>query len=356
MNEITTADQSATTDHPLMPVHRPLSPAANAGAVSIEAERAVAEARGQMQLAKMFPRDLNAAHAELMASCRIPAMAAVAFYSVPRAGGKVSGPSIRLAEEIARVFGNFEFGHRELSRGDGKSEVEVYAWDKETNNRSIRQITVRHVIDTQSGPKPCRDQRDIDDLIANKASKQLRGRILAMMPKWLVEAAIEQCKQTIAGGGEEPIEVRVRKMTQAFARFGVTVDHLEKYLGKKLDQILLDELVELIGVFNAIKEGEKASEYFGADRKAADAEAAIPATGASAPAPANDNQPPAAGHAATRRKNPEPAAAAPDAPPQAEQPAAADPKPAAAAAPVAPAPAQAAAPTGDAPAGDARLF
>ena len=246
---------------------------ANVGAVAIEQERAIAEVQGQLVLAKRFPRDLNAAYAELMESCALPAMANVAFYAVPRGGGKVTGPSIRLAEEIARVFGNFEFGHRELSRGDGKSEVEVYAWDKQTNNRSIRQITVMHTVDTKDGPRKLRDQKDIDDKIANVASKQVRGRILAMMPKWLVESAIEKCKETLAGGGSEPIGVRVRKMTQAFAKFGVTTKHLEDHLGHKLDDTTIDELVDLTGIFNAIKDGAKPSEFFGSKEEQAEASA-----------------------------------------------------------------------------------
>lgn len=244
----------------------------NQGAVAIEQERAIAEARGQMQLAKMFPRDNNAAYAELMEACKLHALAQVAFYNVPRGGGKVSGPSIRLAEEIARCYGNFEYGHRELSRGDGKSEVEVYAWDKEKNNRSIRQITVQHTMDTKDGPKKLRDQKDVDDKIANVASKQVRGRILALVPKWMVESAIEECKKTLAGNNTEPIAVRVRKMTQAFATFGVTTDHLEAFLGHKLDAVLAEELVDLTGIYNAIKEGTPASEYFTLGEKAAEGE------------------------------------------------------------------------------------
>lgn len=247
----------------------------NAGAVAIEIERAVAEAKGQMQLAKMFPRDLNSAYAELMDACKLQALANVAFYSVPQGGSKVTGPSIRLAEEIARVYGNFEFGHRELSRADagpgakefGRSEVEVYAWDKQTNNRSIRQITVLHVLDTREGPRKLRDQKEIDNKIANVASKQLRGRILAMMPKWLVESAIEECKKTLLGNNTEPLAARARKMTQAFATFGVTAEHLERFLGHPLDQILADELVNLTGVYNSLKEGTPASEFFGAAEK-----------------------------------------------------------------------------------------
>lgn len=244
------------------------APGINAGAVAIESERAIAEAQGQLILAKRFPRDLNAAYAELMEACKMPAMANVAFYALPRGGKTISGPSVRLAEEIARVFGNFEYGHRELSRSNGKSEVEVYAWDKQTNNRSIRQITVMHTLDTREGQKPLRDQKDIDDKIANVASKQVRGRILAMMPKWMVEAAMEECRKTLAGTNDEPISVRVRKMTQAFAKFGVNVDHIERKVGHKLDDITVDELVDLFAVYNAIKDGEKASEFFPAEQSA----------------------------------------------------------------------------------------
>lgn len=250
----------------------------NAGAVAIEQERAIAEAQGQLILAKKFPRDVNAAYAELMEACKLMAFASVAFYTVPQGGQKVTGPSIRLAEEIARVYGNFEFGHRELSRTEatpttfGRSEIEVYAWDKEKNNRSIRQITVLHVMDTREGPKKLRDQRDIDNKIANVASKQVRGRILSSVPKWLVESAIQECQKTLAGNNDEPVSVRVRKMTQAFAKFGVTPEHLEKYLGHPLDQTLADELVDLTGVFNSIRDGAAPSEFFGGEGEAESSE------------------------------------------------------------------------------------
>lgn len=244
----------------------------NAGSVSIESERAVAEAQGQLTLAKRFPRDLTSAHAELMMACKSPAFAGVAFYNKPQGGGTVSGPSIRMAEEVARVVGNFQYGHRELSRDDKKSEVEVFAWDMEKNNYNKRQLTVMHVRDTRDGPKKLRDQTDIDQKINNVASKQVRGLILAMMPKWLVEDAVNECKKTLAGTNDEPLEVRVRKMTQAFAKFGVTPDHLEKRLGHKLSEVLLDELVDMMGIFNALKEGTPASEFFG-QQEAAEATA-----------------------------------------------------------------------------------
>lgn len=240
-----------------------LGAAVNQGAVAIEQERAIAEAQGQLMLAKRFPRDENAAFAKLMIACKEVTMAEVAFYSLPRGKQTVTGPSIRLAEEIARVYGNFQYGHRELSRDHEKSEIEVFAWDMENNNRSIRQITVFHVMDTKEGPRKLRDQKDIDDKIANVASKQVRGRILALVPKWLSEAAIAECRKTLETGGGETIQSRVRKMTQVFAKYGVTNSHLEAYMGHSLDNVTSDELTDLTGIFNAIKDGRAISEFFG---------------------------------------------------------------------------------------------
>lgn len=263
--------------------------AANIGAIMIEQERAIAEAQGKMTLAKRFPRSMANARAEFMDACSDPEFAAAAFYTVKNRG---SGPSIRFAEEVARCYQNFDYGHRELSRSEGKSEVEVYAWDMERNNFSRRQITVEHVLDTQDGPRKLRNQGDIDNRIANIASKQVRGRILALMPKAIVQAGIARCKLTLAGGGDKPISDRINAMVEAFKRFGVTVAHLEEHLGHKVDATTVDELADLTGTFNAIKDGAKASEYFkiaaaesAGNQAAAGAIANAAKKGAEAPAP-----------------------------------------------------------------------
>jgi len=307
----------------------------NIGAISIEQERAIAEAQGQLTLAKRFPRDLTTAHLELMESCRIQALANVAFYSVPRGGSKVSGPSIRLAEEIARVYGNFEYGHRELSRSENKSEVEVYAWDKEKNNRSIRQITVMHTRDTKDGQIPLRDQKDIDDKIANVASKQVRGRILALLPKWMVESAVEECKKTLAGKNDEPLSVRIRKMVDAFNKFGVKPEQIAAYIGHSTDSATDDDFVDLLGVYNAIRDGAKIADFFGAEAPAPLAKATAPADASAAPSTARRGRP-KSDQAPAAVEQPAAPVAATAAPAQAQAPAPApqpNPAPAPAAAP-----------------------
>lgn len=253
----------------------------NAGAVAIEQERAIAEARGQIQLAKMFPRSVSQAIEEFMEACKSPEFAEEAFYSVPNRG---SGPSIRFAEEAARCYGNFEYGHRELSRGDGKSEIEVYAWDKEKNNYSRRQITVAHIRDTRQGPKVLRDQADIDNRIANVASKQMRGRILALMPKSLVAMGVAECQRTLAGDNQQSIRGRINKMISAFSGYGVTTKHLSDYLGHDLDTATADDITDLIGVYNALKQGAKVADYFSAPKLADSTTAAEQEQ-----KPANDN-------------------------------------------------------------------
>lgn len=256
-----------------------LGSAVNQGAVAIEQERAIAEAQGQIIVAKRFPRSNVSVMAEFLEACKSAEFAATAFYAVPNRG---TGPSIRFAEELARCMGNFQYGHRELGRADGKSEVEVFAWDVEKNNRSIRQITVAHIQDTKNGPKKLTDQSDIDNKIANIASKQMRGRIMALLPKHIVAAGIAACKKTLAGENSEPMAKRMERMTTAFARFGVTAAHLESYLNHKLDTTTDDEIADLTGVFNAIKDGtNKASEFFNqAEKEPAAAGEAIKALAA----------------------------------------------------------------------------
>ncbi len=299
----------------------------NVGAVAIEQERAIAEAQGQLILAKRFPRSMAQARADFMEACKSPEFAAKAFYAVPNRG---SGPSIRFAEEAARCYGNFQYGHRELSRSEGKSEVEVFAWDMEKNNHSRRQITVIHIVDTKNGPKKLTDQADIDNRLANVASKQMRGRILALLPKELVEAGQAACKLTIAGGNDKPISARVADMTAAFSKFGVNAKQIAAYIGHTLDDVTVDELADLLGVYNAIKEGAKPSEYFGSTESdgAADVAAGVNAAIAKATPPAAAAPPAADPPAQAPAPAPRRTAAKPPPPPP----------PAPAAAPVAPPP------------------
>jgi len=236
-----------------------------AGTVAIESERAIAEAQGKLVLAKRFPRDEAMAFAKVMESCKRPGLAAVAIYGFPRGGQTVSGPSIRLAEELIRCYGNADYGIRELSRKQGESEMEAYAWDLETNVMSSQRFTTRHIRDTKGGGKDLTDERDIYELTANMGARRLRARILAILPPDLVDAAVQECRKTREGGNKLPMADQVRGMTEAFAKLGVTGEMIVARLGHPLDGTTPDELADLRDIYPSIKDGlTKVGDWFGA--------------------------------------------------------------------------------------------
>ena len=243
----------------------------NQGTVAIEASRAIAEAQGKLVIAKHFPRDEVEAYAKAMEACQRPTMAAKAFYSFPRGGQTVEGPTIRFAEELARCWGNIDYGIKELSQDDGKSEMQAYAWDLETNAQSVQNFANPHQREQGKKMVNLTSQRDIYENNANMATRRLRSRILAILPSWFVEDAIEECKKTLAGRNDTPLIDRVKKMVVAFAKIGVTQEQIEKRLKKKIDTMNADDFVEYTGIYNAIKQGEsKIAEWFESDPIASD--------------------------------------------------------------------------------------
>ena len=235
----------------------------NQGTVAIEASRAIAEAQGKLVIAKRFPRNEVEAYAKAMEACQRPTMAAKAFYSFPRGGQTVEGPTIRFAEELARCWGNIDYGIKELSQDDGKSEMQAYAWDLETNAQSVQNFTNPHQREQGKKMVKLTSQRDIYENNANMATRRLRSRILAILPSWFVEDAIEECKKTLAGRNDTPLIDRVKKMVVAFAKIGVTQEQIEKRLKKKIDTMNADDFVEYTGIYNAIKQGEsKIADWF----------------------------------------------------------------------------------------------
>lgn len=263
MSEVIT-QQGQQVPVPHNPFQRMQSAHINAGTVTVESERAIAEAQAKMVIAKRFPRDENAAFARAMQACQRETLANAAFYSYPRGGEMISGPTIRLAEELARCWGNIEYGIRELSRKDGVSEMQAFAIDLETNIHSVQNFTVRHIRDRRGGGKELTDERDIYELTANMGGRRLRARILAVLPPDLKDAAVQQCRETIAKGGSQSISDRVKRMVMAFGKLGVTDELLVKRLGHRLDETTPDELADLHGIYTSIKDGvSKVSEWFG---------------------------------------------------------------------------------------------
>ena len=277
-NQMTAQNLQAPAPYPNMPVNGMTAQMdnINQGTVAIEASRAIAEAQGKLVIAKRFPRDEVQAYSKMMEACRRPAMAEKAFYSFPRGGQTVEGPTIRFAEELARCWGNIDYGIKELSQDEGKSEMQAYAWDLETNAQSVQNFTNPHQREQGKKMVALTSQRDIYENNANMATRRLRSRILAILPSWFVDSAIAECKRTLAGNNEIPLTDRVKKMVVAFSCLGVTQEQLEHRLKRRIDTMSAEDFVEYTGIYNAIKNGEsKASAWFSAAPEATELTTAL---------------------------------------------------------------------------------
>jgi hypothetical protein len=234
--------------------------------------RQAQEVQVAMLAAKKFPRDELAAIDKIKKSAQRSTLAEVAIYSYPRGGQNVTGPSIRLAEAIAQNWGNMDSGIIELERREGQSEMMAYAWDLETNTRSTKTFTVRHVRDTKQGRKDLTDERDIYEIGANQGARRVRSCILAVVPGDVVDIAVKEARATLADKDSRPVAEILKEMLKAFKEIDVTKEMIEKYMDKPAADLLKEDLVDLRGVFKAIKDGQsKKEDYFKSKDPTADA-------------------------------------------------------------------------------------
>jgi hypothetical protein len=247
----------------------------NVGAVKIETQRAIEEVRAAMIIAKSFPRNKALAYERVIATCSREDFAQSATYAFPRGGQTITGPSIRMAEELARAWGNIEFGIRELAEYENETEVEAYAWDIETNTRSKQTFRSPHERHTRQGVTKLTDPRDVYENNANLGARRMRSRILALIPPDVVDAALKQCRDTLAGGGNKPLSEKIGGVVRGFGKLGVTVKHIETKLGHKVDEMLPDEYADLQAIFNSLKDGQSTpSDWFAVPKAQGASEAA----------------------------------------------------------------------------------
>lgn len=227
--------------------------------------RQAQEVQAAMIIAKKFPRDEYESFNRIMRTCERKSLAEEAIYSYPRGGTMVEGPSIRLAEAIAQNWGNMDFGIIELERRAGESQAMAYAWDLETNTRSTKIFTVKHIRNTKSGSYELTDERDIYEMVANYGARRQRACILSVLPGDIVEKAVDQCKETKKlSSKDKPLEQRLQDMLQTFdSKFRVTKKDIEKYIGYSVSKMTEDDLQNLGGIYKALRDGySKREDYF----------------------------------------------------------------------------------------------
>lgn len=292
MSQITPAEQMPPT---------PVATRLGQG-TAVEMSRAVAEVQAAIVVAQQCPRSLTTARTGMQQSANQLGLAERAFYSYRRAGTTVAGPSVHLARELARCWGNVQYGINELRRDDeyAQSEMQAWAWDVQTNARSSHTFIVPHYRDKQGGPVKLVDLRDIYENNANMGARRLREAIFSILPPWFTAEAEELCQQTLKRGDGRPLEERIEGAVRAFDQLGVPVERLEQKLGRARSQWSGYDIAQLLITHRSIERREISIEdefpqaRVTADEIQAQPQATPPATVAPAPVEAAATTPPPA--------------------------------------------------------------
>ena len=227
-------------------------------ATAVEQSRAIAQVQAAVVMARQFPRSEQHAIAQMRDACGRIELARRAFFSFNRAGQTVSGATVYLARELARIWGNIDYGLNELKRDDehGQSELQAYAWDLETNSRSTRTFVVQHGRDTKTGRKKLTELRDIAENNNNFGARNVREMIFAVLPQWFTDMAEQVCRETMNNGGGEPLPVRAEKAIAAFSRARINREQLEDKVGAPVDEWTHADVTDLEILYGSLARKE----------------------------------------------------------------------------------------------------
>lgn len=272
-------------------------------ATTVEQQRATAEVLGAIMAAQQAPRDLDDAQREMEYACADPGLANQAFFAVPRAGKTVNGISVHLARELARCFGNIDYGIHELNRDDtaGSSEMVAFARDVQRNTRASTTFVVPH----RRAGRNAAQLVDVDDIYQNNANygaRRMREQIIAVLPRWFVARAEELCRKTIEDGDGTPLPDRIERAVASLAAIGIALPRAEAKVGAVRSRWTASDVADLGVLYQSVRQGTvtKDEAFPNATISSADL-GTVPADSAAAPAgkpadtpPVEDEQPPAA--------------------------------------------------------------
>lgn len=212
-----------------------------------------------MVTAKRFPRDITVVEDKIAKTCGRRRLAETAEYSYPRDKKTISGASIKLLEAVAQCYGNLEFGVSELQRNGDNSDCQAYAWDFENNIKTTREFNVPHYRDKKEGSRESKrltEDRDIREMIFNYGSRNVRACLERVIPRDLVESAMEICRKTL-NNDTRSLADRIADCKAMYKdTFEISGEFLEKLVGEKSSNWTKSHISQLAKYFSALKEGE----------------------------------------------------------------------------------------------------
>ncbi|AZG14975.1 hypothetical protein [Cupriavidus pauculus] len=235
--------------------------------------KAMVEARYVMAMQR--PRDWDQVRQTLLRECRRPSFAnnKSAYYRKPIGQG-VEGLGIRFVEVALRCMTNVLVETTMIFEDDSKEVHRVSVTDLESNLTYPLDVRVSKTVERS---KPMDDGSFIsmrknsynkpvytvpandDDLLNKRAaqiSKAIRTLGLRIVPGDLQDEAERIIKDIRMDEAAKDPDAERKRIADAFAEIGVKASDLVAYLGHALDSCSPTELVDLRGIYGAIRDGE----------------------------------------------------------------------------------------------------
>jgi hypothetical protein len=177
-------------------------------------------------------------------------------YMVPRAGKKISGPSVRFAEIIASCWGNCRYGARIVDEQD-RFVVSQGVFNDVQRNVVVTYEVRRRITNKEGG----RFNDDMIGVTANAAcSIAMRNAVLRGIPKAFWNSLWMEAQRT-ARGDEATLTERRDNMIEAFGKIGAKESEILSLVGVEgREDITLDHLLELRSIYTAVKDGDTSIE------------------------------------------------------------------------------------------------
>lgn len=210
----------------------------------------------QISTAKAFPRNVQRSVNNAIAIVTLDKeTAATCTYSVPRGGKAITGPSVHLAKVIIQCWGNMRTESKVVDISDKHITSQAIAFDLE-NNVAMK-VEVKRSIMTKFG----RMNDDMITVTGNAANSiALRNAIFTVVPRGVVDKVYNSAKALITGDlSDETKLIKKRKQVVDGLKgtYNVTEAEILSAIGKSsIDHITSDDIVVLIGIGTAIKDGD----------------------------------------------------------------------------------------------------
>ena len=210
--------------------------------------------------AKAYPRQLKRVIDNCIAIVTLDTeTASTCTYSVPRSGKTVTGPTVHLAKILAQQFGNIRIEAKVISIEQKHITSQAIAFDLE-NNLAIK-VEVKRSIMGKNG----RFNDDMITVTGNAANSiALRNAVLSIIPKAIVDKVYNEAKRTITGDLSDKtklISKRKQVIDALKDTYSVSEEEILSSIGKaSIDHVTIDDIVVLIGIGTAIKDGDTSVE------------------------------------------------------------------------------------------------